>query len=118
MKISFTLIEVIISIFLVSIIANIVISVASNYKFLIQRVADLHNFELKASAKLSSERRGANMYENLIDFNISDDEVIHFLKREKIDSDKSIKSYQNLTIETIKIYDRNYSTLFYRLKIK
>jgi len=120
LKKSFTLIEVLIASMVVFIVVFAILSISSNIKFMIKNISDMNMFNLKSSVALIEQKNVKNLYEQLSDFNISDDDIIKVLKQEKITL-KKIKqntTEKTLTITKIKVYNKNYSNTAVEIGIK
>ena len=127
MKKSFTLIEIIIAVIIAYISVMAVMDVIASKKHLINLSEGNKIFSLYASvAFLSSKIKGSD-YDRLIDFNITNDEIIRDLKKERI----YIKKEQNLVQEynlsnsafreiiyKIKAYDKFHSITLYSIGIQ
>lgn len=127
MKKSFTLIEVLVATLIVFLVVNAVYQSISNYKFLIHSLKDYRNFVLASSIVFIEKKERKNLYENLIDFNITNDEIIKNLKKYtiKLEIIKDFSHDYNLSgkkinfyIHKLKAYNKFHSTYIYDLGIK
>jgi len=124
MKKGFTLIEVMVAVVIVMIATFSVLSLSGNTKHLISLFDKNNEFRLKATV-LVNDRNGSNLYENLIDFNITNDEIIKTLKKEKlkyiisVDSKDELKNFKlTKTIKKLKIYNKTNQIIIYEVEIK
>ena len=122
MKKAFTLIEVLISVFIVFLVVTAIYNFFSNTRFLIEKIEEFKKFN-EISSIMFIERKGKNLYESLIDFNITNDKIIKDLKRYKLNI-KTIPQFENefnnthFFVNKLKVYDKNYSTYIYEIGIK
>jgi len=124
MKKGFTLIEIMVAVVIVMIATFSVLNLSSNTKYLFNLITKNNEFSLKASI-LVNEKKSSNLYENLIDFNITNDDIIHTLKKEKLyvkiiqDSKEELKEFSLLKeIKKIKIYNKTNQLTVYEVDIK
>ena len=103
---------------IVFIAAGAIMEVASNIKKLSENLIEADEFKLKSSIVLLQQKDVKNLYEQLIDFNISDDEIISELKKDKIKLDISQSNENNLTVVKLKAYNDFFSNTAYELGIK
>ncbi len=114
---SFTLIEMLVSIIIFFIVVSVALSISGNVKHLINIFFGKKDFTLASSIALIQQKKVPNLYEQVLDFNITDDEVIRNLKKYKIKLKKEqIKNEFNLTIEKIKAYDKYHSNFAIEIK--
>ncbi len=126
MKKAFTLIEVMVAviIFFISIMA--VFEIVKNNRHLISLINQNNDFALKASVAFLNPK-GKYNYERVKEFNISNDEVIRDLKKDKIFVDiepdlvqeyniSGIKAVEN--INKLKAYNKTNSITVYSIGIK
>ena len=121
MKKSFTLIEVMISVSIIFMVVSVVLAISSNTKKLFNHIQKNTNFAYKASVSTIENKDTKNVYEKLIDFNITNDKIIHTLKQDiqhKKISQKTIHSFIDLQINNIKIYNNKNNIYLYGVKIK
>ena len=112
---SFTLIETLIATILVFILTISIYNFTSESRFLINRIKDYKDFEYKSSIVLLTKKQG-NLYEVLADMNITNDSIIHSLKKYKIFLEISNDSnYEKINLQKIKAYDKYYSTYVYSI---
>ena len=122
MKKAFTLIEVLISVFIVFLVVSTVYNFFSNTRFLIQKIEEVKKFN-EISSIMFIEKKGKNLYESLIDFNITNDKIIKDLKNYKLNIE-TIPQFENefnntnFFVNKLKVYDKNYSTYIYEIGIK
>jgi len=123
MKKGFTLIEVMVCVVIVVIVSFSLLSLSSNSKYLFNLISNQNDFSLKTSI-IAIEQKSGNLYENLIEFNITNDEVIKSLKKYKYQfkKTKDIKVYKNMKftqeIDRLEIYNKENQIKFYEVKIK
>jgi len=122
LKKAFTLIEVLISVFIVFLVVTTIYNFFSNTRFLIEKIEDVKKFN-EISSIMFIERKGKNLYESLIDFNITNDKIIKDLKNYKLNIE-TIPQFENefnntnFFVNKLKVYDKNYSTYIYEIGIK
>ena len=121
MKKAFTLIEVLISVFIVFLVVTTIYNFFSNTRFLIEKIEDVKKFN-EISSIMFIERKGKNLYESLIDFNITNDKIIKDLKSYKLNIEtipqfKNEFNNTNFFVNKLKVYDKNYSTYIYEVGI-
>jgi len=94
LKKAFTLIEVTVATVLVFLVTFAVLNSISNIRHLF-KVFDSHKkFELISSIAFLQPNKSKNLYEKLIEFNITNDKIIHTLKKYSINLEKEI-DYSN-----------------------
>lgn len=128
MKKSFTLIEVLIATLIFFVVVGALLSVASDTKHLISLLHDTKNFNIKSSIVAIEQKNVKNLYEQLYDFNITNDKIIKTLKNEKIVFEKTIDSAQEINISQslnfleiinrLKIYDSEFANISYEIELK
>lgn len=120
MKKAFTLVEVLIASMIVFIAVFALLNLCSNMKFMIGSLTDMNIFNLKSSVALIEQKNVKTLYEQLSDFNITDDEIIHDLKREKIYLKKTKQKTvaNSLIITFIKAYNKYYSNTAVQMRMK
>ena len=127
MKKAFTLIEVMIAVIIVFITVDAVMNVVGNNKQLIHIFLENKNFALKSSVAFLEKKEMKNNYERLIDFNITNDKIIHTLKKDeiKVEEDEDLKQDYNISnsaiseiINRVKAYDKTHSTTIYSIGIQ
>jgi len=127
LKKAFTLIEVMVAVMIVFVVVSAILNVINNNKKLIQIFIENKNFALKASVAFIENKDVKNNYEKLIDFNITNDKIIHILKNDSIElirEEDSREEYNfsniNFTkvIEKLKAYDKTHSTTIYSIGIR
>jgi len=127
LKKAFTLIEVMIAVIIVFITVDAVMNVVGNNKHLIQILLENKNFALKSSVAFFGKKNMKNNYERLIDFNITNDKIIHVLKKDeiKVERDQDLKQDYNFSnsaisevIDRLKAYDKTHSTTIYSIGIQ
>ena len=121
MKKAFTLIEVLISVFIVFLVVTTIYNFFSNTRFLIEKIEDVKKFN-EISSIMFIERKGKNLYESLIDFNITNDKIIKDLKSYKLNIEtipqfKNEFNNTNFFVNKLKVYNKNYSTYIYEVGI-
>ena len=126
MKKAFTLIEVMVSVIIFFITVMAVFDVVKNNTRLISLIQQNNDFSLKASVAVLSPQK-KNNYERLKEFNITNDEVIRDLKKDKITVE--IKPDLNMeynisgirfkeTVNKLKAFDKTDSITVYSVGIK
>jgi Tfp pilus assembly protein PilE len=118
LKKSFTLIEVLIATMVVFIAVGAILGVSSNVKYMINTIISSNNFNLRSSIALIEQKDVKNLYEQIVDFNISDDDIIKSLKQEKIVLEKTEENEDNLTITKLKAYNKNFSNIVFEIGIQ
>jgi len=127
LKKAFTLIEVLISTFIVMIAVTAILGSVSNTKHFFNLITQNKFFTLSSSVIFLEQKHRKNLYEDLIDFNISNDEIIEDLKKEKIKfkiykdfSEDFNQTDGNFTfsINKIKAYNDQHSNFVYEIGIK
>ena len=127
MKKAFTLIEVMVATVLVFLVTFAILNSISNIRGLF-RVFDSHKkFELISSISFLQPNKSKNLYEKLIEFNITNDKIIHTLKKYSIDLEKEIDYSNEYNISNMKIkeviyklkaYDKYNSSIVYEIGIQ
>jgi len=124
MKRGFTLIEIMVAVVIVMIATFSVLNLSANSKHLFNLITKNNDFSLKASV-LVNERNSSNLYDNLVDFNITNDNIIHTLKTEKLnikitqDSKEELKEFSlSKEIMKIKVYNKTNQLTVYEVNIK
>jgi len=127
LKKAFTLIEVIVATFIVFISVTAILNTISNTKHLFELIKENKFFTLASSVIFLEQKHRKNLYEELVDFNITNDEIIRDLKKEEIKLDV-IKDYsedfnesdKNFTffINKLKAYDKHHLNFVYEIGIK
>jgi prepilin-type N-terminal cleavage/methylation domain-containing protein len=127
LKKAFTLIEVMVAVMIVFIVVSVAMNIISNNKKFIEIFIDNKNFALKASVAFLENKDAKNNYEKLIDFNITNDKIIHILKKDeiKVDTIEDTKEEYNLTkfnftkvVNKLKAYDKIHSVIIYSIGIQ
>ena len=126
MKRAFTLIEVMIAVFIFFVVVISVMNIVSNNKHLINLLLGNRGFALKASVAFLNPNT-KNNYDRVRDFNIKNPKVIDILKKDNIE----VETMEDLTqefndsnfnvkevINKLKAYDKTHSTIIYSLGIK
>jgi len=127
LKKAFTLIEVMVATVLVFLVTFAILNSISNIRGLF-RVFDSHKkFELISSIAFLQPNESKNLYEKLIEFNITNDKIIHTLKKYSIDLEKEIDYSNEYNISNMKIkeviyklkaYDKYNSSIVYEIGIQ
>jgi len=127
LKKAFTLIEVMVATVLVFLVTFAILNSISNIRGLF-RVFDSHKkFELISSISFLQPNKSKNLYEKLIEFNITNDKIIHTLKKYSIDLEKEIDYSNEYNISNMKIkeviyklksYDKYNSSIVYEIGIQ
>jgi len=125
LKKSFTLIEVLVATLIFFLVTLAVFNSISNSKFLFQKIDKYKNFSLISSVVFVEKKNRKNLYEDLLDFNISNDNIIHTLKKYKIklQTINDVSHEINITKKTffinkLKAYNKYFSTFIYSLGLK
>ena len=128
MKKSFTLIEVLMAVIIIFIAVGAVIGISSNTKHLFQILINKKNFNLLSTITFTELNNRKNLYEEALDFNITDDELISYLKSKKINTIENLDYMMEfnlsegkktvIKINKIKVYDKEYSNYVYGMDIK
>ena len=126
MKKAFTLIEVMIAVFIFFIVVISVMNIVSNNKHLINLLLENRKFALKSSVAFLNPNT-KNNYDRVRDFNIKNPKVIDILKKDNIE----VETMEDLTqefnesnfnlkevINKLKAYDKTHSTIIYSIGIK
>jgi predicted regulator of amino acid metabolism with ACT domain len=127
LKKAFTLIEVMVSTFILFIVVFAVMNSISNTHHLFKIFESHKQFNLVSSVAFLENKKAVNLYEKLVDFNIKNDEIIHSLKKYNIYLNKKI-DYENdynfsnfhftEIIYKVKAYDKHHSSYVYELGVK
>jgi len=127
LKRAFTLIEVMVAAVLVFLVTFAVLNSISNIRHLF-KVFDSHKeFELISSIAFLQPDKSKNLYEKLIEFNITNDKIIHTLKKYSINLEKEIDYSNEYNISNMKIkeviyklkaYDKYNSSIVYEIGIQ
>ena len=126
MKKAFTLIEVMVAVFIFFVVVVSVMNVVSNNRHLVNLLLENKEFSLKASlAFLNPDTK--NNYDRVKDFNITNSKVIDILKKDNIE----VETIEDLTqdfnvsgtnikevINKLKAYDKTHSTIIYSIGIQ
>ena len=124
MKKSFTLIEVLVATLIVFLVSMAVFNAISHSEFLFKRIDEYKNFSLASSVIFVEKKNRKNLYEDLADdFNISNDQIIHTLKKYqiKLQTINDVSEDINITkifINKLKAYNKYDSTYIYSLGLK
>ena len=125
MKKAFTLIEVLVATLIFFLVTMAVFEAVSNSKFLFQKIDEYKNFSLRSSIVFVEKKKRKNLYEELVDFNISNDKIIHTLKKYniKLQTINDVSQEINITkttffINRLKAYDKHNSAYIYSLGLK
>jgi len=125
LKKAFTLIEILISVAIIAMIMNVVLEVSSNTKKLYSLNKDYTEFVYISSVAALGD--GKNAYEMLKDYNIKNDTIIRYLKKEKLNKKSETVLSQNyvqgnenilLLMKELKIFDETSAVKYYSLEIK
>ena len=126
MKRGFTLIEVMIAVFIFFVVVVSTMNIVSNNRYLISLLAGNEKFALKASiAFLNPDTK--NNYDRLRDFNITNSKVIDILKKDNIEVEKreGLKEDFNVSgfnikevINQLKAYDKKHSSIIYSIGLQ
>ena len=120
---SFTLIEVLIATMILVIASISFLDFSNNSKNIFSFLNSQNVINLKSTVILNTKNPKNNMYENLIDFKIDNDNIIHSLKKDKfnfssnLDSSQKIENFK-LIINQQKIYDKHHQSVTYQVEIK
>ena len=124
MKKSFTLIEIIVAVIIVMIATFSIISLSNNTKHLFSLITKQNLFGLKSTIVLHNHS-GKNLYEDLIDFKIENDDIIKTLKQEKItykqlkgDKKEITSLHLSQQISKIIIFDKYNRITLYKVDLK
>ncbi|ACM93261.1 prepilin-type N-terminal cleavage/methylation domain protein [Nautilia profundicola AmH] len=127
MRKAFTIIEVMIAVFLALIISTVAFSITGNAKKMFVLIDKRKIFYLKSSVMAIEEKNTKNVYEILKDFNIKNDEIIKKLKKDTFYLKHNIEYSQNINIhgksikillDRMKIYNKYHSAFIYKQEIK
>lgn len=126
MKKAFTLIEVMIAVFVFFVVVISVMNIVNNNRRLINLILENKNFSLKATLAFLNPNT-KNNYDRVSDFNIKNPKVIDILKKDNIEVDKFEDLKQDLNISgfnikeiiyKLKAYDKTHSTIIYSIGIQ
>ena len=104
MKKAFTLIEVMIAVMVFFVAVLAFMSITSNSKRIFHIILQNQDFDLKSSVVFVEQKERKNLYEELLDFNITNDHIISKLKQISIKFDKEIDTTQDYNITKLIIY--------------
>jgi len=127
LKKSFTLIEVLVATFIVFVAVTAILNSVTNTKHFFNLITQNKFFTLDSSIVFLEQKHRKNLYEELIDFNITNDEIIEDLKKQNI----KLKIYKDFSedfndsdvnftfsINKLKAYDKQHSSYVYEIGIK
>lgn len=126
MKRGFTLIEVMIAVFIFFVVVVSAMNIVSNNRHLISLLSGNKNFALKSSVAFFNPDT-KNNYDRVRDFNITNPKVIDILKKDNIEVEKreDLKEDFNVSgfnikevINQLKAYDKTHSTIIYSIGIQ
>lgn len=122
MKKSFTLIEVIISVFIFFVVVVSVMNIVNNNRHLISLLLENRDFSLKASLAFLNPDMKNNYYRAKKDFNISNSKVIDILRKDNIlvdikEDDVNFSKFR-IIIKNLKAYDKFNSVSVYSVGIQ
>ena len=126
MKKAFTLIEVMIAVFVFFVVVISVMNIVNNNRRLINLILENKNFSLKATLAFLNPNT-KNNYDRVSDFNIKNPKVIDILKKDNIEVDKFEDLKQDLNVSgfnikeiiyKLKAYDKTHSTIIYSIGIQ
>ncbi len=126
MKKAFTLIEVMIAVFVFFVVVISVMNIVNNNRRLINLILENKNFSLKATLAFLNPNI-KNNYNRVSDFNIKNPKVIDILKKDNIEVDKFEDLKQDLNVSgfnikeiiyKLKAYDKTHSTIIYSIGIQ
>jgi len=126
LKKAFTLIEVMISVIIFFITVTAVFEIVKNNTRLISLIQKNNDFSLKASVAVLSPQK-KNNYERVKEFNITNDEVIRDMKKDKITVEikPDLNREYNIsgirfkeTVNKLKAFDKTNSITVYSVGIK
>ena len=126
MKKGFTLIEVIIAVFIFFIVVVSVMNIVDNNRHLINLLLENRNFALKSSVAFLNPN-GKNNYDRVVEFNITNSKVIDILKKDNIEVEKKEDLTQELNISglnikevinQLKAYNKTNSVIIYSIGIQ
>jgi Tfp pilus assembly protein PilE len=104
LKKAFTLIEVMIAVMVFFVAVLAFMSITSNSKRIFHIILQNQDFDLKSSVVFVEQKDRKNLYEELLDFNITNDHIISKLKQISIKFDKEIDTTQDYNITKLIIY--------------
>ena len=126
MKKAFTLIEVMVSVIIFFIVTMAVFDIVKNNSHLIYLIKQNNDFSLKASVAFLNPD-GKSNYERVKDFNITNDKIIKYLKRDKINVEYTpdFSMEYNISginvkevVNKLKAFDKTHSLTVYSVGIK
>ena len=126
MKKAFTLIEVMIAVFIFFVVVISVMNIVSNNRHLINLLLENKNFSLKASVAFLNPNT-KNNYDRVRDFRITNPKVIDILKKDNIEVEKIADLTQDFNvsgtnikevINKLKAYDKTHSAIIYSIGIQ
>ena len=126
MKKAFTLIEVMVSVIIFFIVTMAVFDIVKNNSHLIYLIKQNNDFSLKASVAFLNPD-GKSNYERVKDFNITNDKIIKYLKRDKINVEYTpdFSMEYNISginvqevVNELKAFDKTHSLTVYSVGIK
>ena len=122
MKKSFTLIEVIIAVFIFFVVVVSVMNIVNNNRHLISLLLENRDFSLKASLAFLNPDMKNNYYRTKKDFNISNSKVIDILRKDNIlvdikEDDVNFSKFR-IIIKNLKAYDKFNSVSVYSVGIQ
>ena len=126
MKKAFTLIEVMIAVFIFFVVVVAAMNIVSNNRHLINMLVENKNFALKSTlAFLNPDTK--NNYDRVRDFDIKNPKVIDILKKDNIEVQEfeDLKQDFNISgngikevINKLKAYDKHHSNIIYSIGIQ
>jgi hypothetical protein len=116
------------AVMIIFIAVGAVIEISSNTKHMFETLKNQKNFNLLSSIPLIERKNRKNLYEEAIDFNITDDALISYLKKQKINLDTSIDYTMELNttedkkatlfVNKYEAYNERYSNHVYGIEVK
>ena len=91
------------------IVTDVVYNVSINSKHLISLIASNKEFNLYSTIPLIQKNDRKNLYESLIEFNITNDDIIHTLKQYSIETKTKEFNEFNLTFKKVTAFDKYHS---------
>ena len=113
MKKAFTLIEVMVATIIVFLVTFAVLDSISNTRKLFKILSSHKQFNLISSIAFLQQNKNKNLYEKLIGFNITNDKIIHILKKYSINLEKEFDYSNEYNVSNIKIKEMIYKTKAY-----